>query len=230
MNRTTTDVTDRRAFLGRVTTGALITAATALPALPLGAEQPVTPEMPLAGTSPWDESWLGRITGKHRQIFDAMTPNDGFALLFAANFLNMYNEVEKLPDAQLTAVVGIRHFAAPMAFNDAIWQKYKLGEFFKITDPATKAPAVRNIFTYDDGMMFPNASVPKLQKRGVIFTMCNIALNVLSGMTATAAGVPTEGAAAEWNAGLLPGITLVPVGVMAINRAQEHKCTYCSGG
>jgi len=234
MSRTTTNVTDgvtdRRAFLGRVTTGALITAATGFPTLALGAEQPSAPETSLAGTSAWDDSWLTRITGKHRQFFDAMTPNDGFALLFAANFLNMYNEVEKLPDSQLTAVVGIRHFATPMAFSDDIWKKYKLGEFFKITDPVTKAPSVRNIFTYDDGMMFPHASVQTLQKRGVIFTMCNVALTVLSGMTATAAGIPAEGAANEWKAGLLPGITLVPVGVMAVNRAQEHQCTYCNGG
>lgn len=220
----------RRDFLTRATVGTMgaAIAAAGLSAVPaLAAAQPSTTDRPV---DPWSEAWLDKITGKHKQFFDAMSPNEGFALLFAANFLNLYNEVYNIPDAQLSAVVGIRHFATPIAFNDAIWSKYKLGEFFKIMDPKTKAPATRNIFTYDDGMMFPNASVQKLQARGVIFTMCNVALTVLSGMTAEAAGVPAANAKAEWVAGLLPGVTLVPVGVLAVNRAQEKGCTYCSGG
>ena len=159
-----------------------------------------------------------------------MTPNDGFALVFAMNFLNMYNEVYHIPDSDLTAVVGIRHFASPMAFNDHIWAKYKLGKFAKINDPATKAPAIRNIYTREETMMLPGSSLGKLQARGVIFTMCNVALTLLSGMAAKAAGLPAAPAKAEWVAGLLPGITLVPVGVMAVNRAQEKGCTYCYGG
>lgn len=220
---------------GALAAAAIGTPVSALEAMPTLGAPPI--DMQWLGTTSidftapeWDETWLTRITGKHKQFFDAMSPNDGFALLFAANFLNLYNAVEKLPDAQITAIVGVRHFATPMAFSDPIWAKYKLGEFFKITDPVTKAPAVRNIFNSDNGMMFPNASVSKLQARGVMFTMCNVALTVLSEMTAGAAGVAKEGAAAEWKAGLLPGITLVPVGVMAVNRAQEKGCTYCSGG
>jgi hypothetical protein len=222
--------TARRDFLTRATVGTVgaAIASAGLSAMPaLAVAQPLTPDRP---DDPWSEAWLDKITGKHKQFFDAMSPNEGFALLFAANFLNLYNEVYHIPDSQLTAVVGIRHFATPIAFNDAIWAKYKFGEFFKVTDPKTKAPATRNIFTYDDGMMFPNASVQKLQARGVIFTMCNVALTVLSGLTAQAAGLPEANAQAEWVAGLLPGITLVPVGVLAVNRAQEKGCTYCSGG
>jgi intracellular sulfur oxidation DsrE/DsrF family protein len=31
----------------------------------------------------------------------------------------------------------------------------------------------------------------------------------------------------EWKANLLPGIQIVPSGVWAVGRAQEHGCTYC---
>lgn len=222
--------TDRRAFLTRATVGAAVTVAGLSATRTLHAQPSFDDHVIDHPTAPWDETWLTKLTGKHKQFFDAMSPNDGFALLFAANFLNLYNEAYNVPDSQLTAVVGVRHMATPIAFNDAIWAKYKLGEFFKVTDPKTKAPATRNIFTYDDGMMFPNASVQKLQARGVIFTMCNVALTVLSGLTAQAAGLPEANAKDEWVAGLLPGITLVPVGVLAVNRAQEKGCTYCSGG
>jgi hypothetical protein len=220
----------RRAFLAQMAVAGFGLAASA----PLMAACAAAPPDSSAASSLADptfsEAWLDELTGKHKQFFDAVSPNDGFALLFAANFLNQYNAAYKIPDSDLTAVVGLRHFAAPMGFNDGIWSKYKLGEFFKVNDPKTKAPATRNIYLQDDGMMFPGATIPALQKRGVKFTMCNVALNVLSGMTAQAAGLPKEGAADEWVAGLLPGVVRVPVGTIAVNRAQEKGCTYCAGG
>jgi hypothetical protein len=227
--------TDRRTFLERMTAGALALTAAGLAPRTLGAAgtaptaPPVTPAMHHDQRA-WDESWLDRIHGKHRQFFDATSPNDGFSLGFAANFLNQYNEAYHIPDTDLTAIVGIRHFATPLAFNDAIWKKYKFGEFFKVNDPKTKSPATRNIFLDEEGVMIPGSSIPKLQQRGVMLTMCNVALTVLSGMAAQAAGVPKDGAAEEWTAGLVPGVFLVPVGVIAVNRAQEKGCTYCAAG
>jgi intracellular sulfur oxidation DsrE/DsrF family protein len=34
----------------------------------------------------------------------------------------------------------------------------------------------------------------------------------------------------EWLASLLPGVHVVPSGVWAIGRAQEHGCAYCFAG
>jgi hypothetical protein len=34
----------------------------------------------------------------------------------------------------------------------------------------------------------------------------------------------------DWISGILPGIQLVPSGVMAVNRTQEKGCTYCYAG
>ena len=52
----------------------------------------------------------------------------------------------------------------------------------------------------------------------------------MSGLLSKNAGVTPEVAKAEWTANLLPGVTLVPSGVLAVNRAQEKGCTYCNGG
>ena len=34
----------------------------------------------------------------------------------------------------------------------------------------------------------------------------------------------------DWVAGVIPGMQIVPSGVLAVNRAQEYKCTYCYAG
>ena len=57
-----------------------------------------------------------------------------------------------------------------------------------------------------------------------------VLLRVLSGVLSKNAGVTPEQAKKEWVAGLIPGVVLVPSGVLAVNRAQERGCTYCSGG
>ncbi|MEO7457189.1 MAG: hypothetical protein ABIY52_13075 [Gemmatimonadaceae bacterium] len=191
---------------------------------------PAASAEPLESAEGFSEDWLAKINGKHKQFFDAIEPNQ-WPLVFAMNFLNSYNETFKIPDSQLSAVVGLRHFAIAAAMKDSIWARYKLGEFVQAMDPATKAPSLRNfLYTPHAGdMMFPTASIDKLAARGVQFTACNVALTVLSGALSKNAGVTPEAAKAEWVAGLLPGVTLVPSGVMAVNRGQEKGCTYCRG-
>jgi intracellular sulfur oxidation DsrE/DsrF family protein len=226
------DTAGRRNFLGRLGVGAVIAAAGALPLLPEDTlAYTGTKSVPVDRVkAPWSDAWLDKITGKHKQFFDGVTYNDGFVLAFAANFLNLNHEAYGLSDKDLTAVVGLRHFCMPMALPDAMWAKYKVGETFKVTDPATKAPAIRNPFMHPDGVRLPGSDIPTLVNRGVVFTVCNVALTVFSGMTAANAGVTAEQAKQEWTEQLLPGMNLVPVGVLAVNRAQERGCTYCYGG
>jgi len=216
---------DRRLFLGRVAAGAAAVVATGIPIAPIVAERATR-----RPNAPWSDAWLDKLTGKHRQFFDCVTPNEGFGLAYAMNFLNLNNEVYHLTDHDLSAVVGLRHHAMPLALNDALWAKYKVGEFLNVTDPTTKAPAVRNIFNHEDGLHFPESAINKLSARGVTFTVCNLALGGLSGMLGDKIGVAKDVARQEWADGLLPGMTLVPVGVLAVNRSQEHGCTYCIGG
>ena len=221
---------DRRAFLESVTLGAAALAAsmTAVPMVSAMAESTTTRKAASAG--PWSDAWLDGIKGTHKQFFDGVDINDGFAMVFATGFLNLNKEVYGLTDHDLTAVVGLRHLAMLMALSDAMWAKYGIGKGFNIMDPATKAIATRNPFLHKEGMPLPGSDIPTLVGRGVIFTVCNVALTVLSGKMAGAAGVSADEAKKEWTAGLVPGMTLVPVGVLAVNRAQEKGCTYCYGG
>ena len=179
-----------------------------------------------------DEAWLNRLTGKHRQFFDAVSANDGWGLVFASTYMTKNMEAYGLKPAEITTVVGLRHMAMPLALNDAMWSKYKVGQLINVMDKSTKAPATRNVYANvrPGDVFMDGASVDSIMSRGGIVTACNVALTVLAGMAAGAAGLPADGAAAEWRANLLPGVVVVPAGVLAVNRAQEHSCTYCYAG
>lgn len=220
------DPTPRRGFLGRLTAGtmALMGVAAATPA--------VLDAAPLLDTHAGADDWLNGLTGTYRQFFDAVSVNEGFPFSFAMTFMNTIGETYKVGDKDINAVVGLRHFAIPLAFNDDIWAKYKLGEMFKVNDPVTKQPAVRNPYAYakEGELLFPAMAFEKIQARGAIFTVCNVALNVLSGMSAGFAGQPKESAKQDWLAGMFKGVNVVPSGVFAVNRAQKKGCTYCYAG
>ena len=179
-----------------------------------------------AATTADGPDWPGKLEGRHRQLVDAYGVNGGFPLVFALTFL--------LPNpapGAATAVVVLRHAAFPLALNHAMWAKYKIGDSFKIEDPETKAPAVKNPFYQPKSgvLLKDEMAIDRLLATGAIFGGCNVALVVQSGMLAPNAGVSAEEAAKEWTANLIPGITLIPSGTWGVNRAQEAGCTYCAG-
>lgn len=225
MDRIEMERTPRRSFLGRLAGGALALAASGMAA----AKAESAPRS--RANSPWDDSWMTRIKGKHRQLFDAMEVNSGFPLVMADIWLMTNHDAYNIPASQLSAVVILRHNAIPVALNDTVWAKYKLGEMFNVADPMTSKPAERNIFaTAKDFAIppFPSSSIEKLRERGVIFCACNMALLHFSGIAGEKLGMAKDAAYQEWAAGLLPGVTKVPSGVLAVGRAQDHDCRYCN--
>jgi intracellular sulfur oxidation DsrE/DsrF family protein len=218
--------TPRRTFIGRLAAGALAFGISGLATPQLRAQ------VKDASGHPDLEDWPTGLKGKHRQVFDAVSPNDGFSGIFADVFLDTNNKASKLPDSKLSAVVVLRHEAAVLAFTDPIWKKYKLGEALHVTDASTHAPALRNPYynARPGDLPLPGGSIEKLRARGVIFGVCNVALTHLSAMRAPVAGVSPEQARDEWVAAVIPGITILPSGVWGVNRAQEQGCTYCYAG
>ena len=216
--------TKRREFLGVLagTVASLGIAGTA------GAE--TEPHAPI-GDAPGLEAWLSRIKGKHRQLFDAPNIHDGMPLAWTRVFL-MTNKSVGAAEDDVTAVLVLRHDAIAFAFDHHLWPKYKLGEVFKVTDGATSAPALRNPFYQPKSgeLMLPDMAVEALITSGVLVGVCDMALTVYSGKIAKAMNMDAADIKKEWVAGIIPGIQIVPSGVMAVNRVQEHKCTYCYAG
>jgi hypothetical protein len=169
-------------------------------------------------------NWPGTLQGRHRQVVDAYEVNAGFPLAFAYTFL--------VPNKSATAVVVLRHSAFPIALDNAMWEKYKIGESLKIIDPETKAPAIKNPFLRPKAgvLLVDDMALDRLLDRGVVFGACNVALLIQSKMLASNAGVSAEEAAKEWAANVVSGITIIPSGTWGVNRAQELGCTYCAGG
>jgi len=60
--------------------------------------------------------------------------------------------------------------------------------------------------------------------------VCNIALTFNSMRLAKDMGMQADAIKKEWVANLLPGVVVVPSGVIAVNRAQEKGCAYCFAG
>ena len=170
--------------------------------------------------------WPGKLKARHRQVVDAYWVNEGEPLDFAHNFI-----ATNLPGAAI-AVVILRAGALPIALNSAMWEKYKIGEAFKIIDPETKAPAVKNPFLYPKPGVLrrDEAAVDRLLAKGTIFGACDVALHGQSKRLAGNAGMSADDAVKEWAANVVPGIAIIPSGVWGLNRAQEGGCTYCSGG
>ena len=166
-------------------------------------------------------------------MFDSPKVNDGFGLMFAAGYLKTMTDAYKLKPGEASAFIVFRHFATPLGLSDDIWKKYKLGKMLDIMDPATKKPSERNFVWKPNAgdMMNTDASADKMVAMpGVVIGVCHYAVTVLSGMAAKGAGVTPEVALKEWEAGVIPGAMLVPSGVLAVGRAQEHGCTYCFAG
>jgi hypothetical protein len=136
------------------------------------------------------------------------------------NYLDTYRDVFGLQSPDINTAVGVSR-AIAINLSDAMWQKYKIGERYKIADPATKQPAVRNIFLSEGDL-----SVKAMQARGTVFWQCNVALGLIAQQLAQASGTPAADVRADLVAGLNPGVRLVPSHVMAIGIAQEHGFTY----
>jgi intracellular sulfur oxidation DsrE/DsrF family protein len=132
------------------------------------------------------------------------------------------------PGTKATAMVILRHDGLPLAFQDNLWSKYKLGEQFNIKDG--DAPATRNPYATITGLPITGIGIAELLKNGVLVGACDVAMQVYSTMVAQKMNLKAEDVRKDWVAGLLPGVILVPSGVFAVARAQEGGAQYIFAG
>ena len=222
MTDLTHDMIPRRGLFGRFT-GVMVLGLAGFATTPVRAETAAAPSD--------GPDWPGVLKGRHRQVVDAYDANAGFPLAFAYTFLASH-EPPGASASAATAVVVLRHGAFPIALGSEMWQKYKIGEAFKILDPETKAPAVKNPFLHPKSgvLVVDDMALDRLLANGAVIGACNMALQVQSKMLAGNAGVSADEAAKEWAANVVPGITIIPSGTWGVNRAQEAGCTYRAGG
>jgi intracellular sulfur oxidation DsrE/DsrF family protein len=233
--------TDRRGFIGAVSTGAA-TLGLATLFQPL---QSRANEIP--GFNPEDpDAWFKKLKGKkHSIVFDATRPHEIMPFVWPRIFL-VTNVATGSTENDCGVVVVLRHDAIPYAFEDRIWAKYKFSEVFKgsgeigpafqAADAAT-AGKTRNPFWKPKKGDFKapgfgdiEIGINELQSSGVMFCVCNAAMTVYSNAIAMQTGMDAKEIMKDWMAGLLPGVQVVPSGVWAVGRAQENGCQYCFAG
>jgi hypothetical protein len=228
--------THRRGFLGRVLG---VTAAAA--ALPFAGNQTINAQ---AGP----DAWIDNVKGRQRTLFDFPQHKNGVPLLHIVNYLNTYQSAYKAAPGDAGAVgtfYGIGpQSSIPLAFNDAIWSKYAIGEYLGLKD-ASGRPYTHNWFNRPTaselpllmqamgtpiipgfGGALPALGIESLQKMGTTFLICENAL----GAWCQELEVRGKGRAAdiekELRANLLPGVVPVPAMVIAIEKAQSAGIRY----
>lgn len=222
----------RRGFIARVA-GAIAA---------LGAGRTVVPDVAAAQPAN-DSGWIAEVPGKSRCFFDCPQHANGMGLLHILNYLGAY------PAGQ-AGVVSSFYSVGPassiaLGFNDAMWAKYGLGEVLGLKDAAGKAYA-RNVFagmTKDDahllaqragipptiallGQAAPALSIPSLQKMGTKFLVCNNALGLWTLELEARGKGKADAIGADLRANLLPGVTIVPAMVRAIEQAHAAGFGY----
>ena len=229
-------MTRRRSFLGQMM-GAAAAAGVALGGTRLAAAE-----------SAGADGWIEEVKGTHRTLFDFPQHKNGFPLLHILNYLNTYATAYKTQPGQVGAVGTFYSVGAqasiPLAFNDSIWAKYELGAYTGLKDADGK-PYTRNVFNkptpndlhlllkavdlpmiaaLSDAM--PAIGIESLQKMGTKFILCNNALGIWTlELEARGKGKASE-LDKELRANILPGVTIVPAMVIAIDKAQEAGIKY----
>ncbi len=225
------DVSPRRKFLQTIAAGtATLGIASAIAPFQKIQAHPVSP---LEGNDGGPDAWFNQLKGKHKMVFDVTEPHEIFPFAWPRIF-TLTNAATGVAEKDVNSVVVLRHHAIPYALPDNIWAKYNLGEAFKINDPKTEKPSLRNPFWKPKpgdftvpGLGPVSIGINELQDSGVLFCVCNMAITVYSAVVADKMKLKAEDVKNDWLANLLPNIPAMPSGVWALGRAQEHGCGYC---
>jgi intracellular sulfur oxidation DsrE/DsrF family protein len=218
MSPISTPPVPRRGFLVRLSQAtAAVTALFADPAR-LDASAPIS----VASADP--DAWLAKLTGREKVMIHV---HQYFmsALVDSRNMLANGRDLYGVPEAQHSIAVITHGVAIQGLFRDDVWQKFALGDFYKVNDPKTGAPSTRNIYLTPPDNQPADAVVPDLMKRGVTFVVCNVALKNLSKKLARDGKTPGE-LRDELEAGLIPGAFLVPDVFVSMSRAQKRGVAY----
>jgi hypothetical protein len=194
------------------------------------------------------DDWLQDVRGTHRCLFDFPQHKNGMPLLHILNYINTYTTAYHVEPSQVGAIgtfysVG-NQASIPLAFNDAIWAKYELGVYTGLKDASGK-PYTRNVFnrpTQGDlhllmqaidsptipalAEAIPSLGIESLQQMGAKFVLCANALGIWCLELEARGKGKVQDIDRDLRANILPGVTIVPAMVIAIEKAQGAGIKY----
>jgi intracellular sulfur oxidation DsrE/DsrF family protein len=121
-----------------------------------------------------------------KQVYDIVQIGDGKFLNNVKNSLNGLRFGFGVPEQQIKVAAALHGPANMLNYDDYIWEKYQIGAWLKVTDPATEKPAARNPFYKstvtgksndpdDRNSPLQDTAIETLQARGVQFLSCHTA-------------------------------------------------------
>ena len=187
-----------------------------------------------SANAPWrparhaQDDWYDSIPGVHRFLFDTSSADAmGWAMQFATNYFTANQQAYGLKDSDLAVIIVARHKATSFAYNDAIWAKYgkQLAEQAEYVDPKTKEAPKVNIY----GPAGETAQAGKMEaliKKGVQFAVCGTSTRGIATRIAKANNLEVDAVVKEITSNLIGNSRMVPAGILAVNRAQEHGYSF----
>ncbi len=176
-----------------------------------------------------------------KQALHGFSIGDARALKTSKNTLNGLHFGMGIALDQVQIVCALNGPANLFNYDDYVWQKYRIGEFVKVTDPKTGEPAVRNIFYPSSGgssmkyasddpsspeSAYQDFSVQGLQAHGVKFLSCNTSIEEAARAIVKQFGLsaPPEEVAKDMQAHIHPGVILVPAlaAALAVLQGDGH--------
>lgn len=216
----------RRKFVARL--GAAFGLVSATGATLQAAPFQTSPEARWQGAKHPADAWYDNIPGVHRFVFDTISPEGlSRAMGFANTFLEASKSGYGLKDSDAAIILIVRNRSTRFGYNDAMWAKY--GKQFSqqldnFVDPKTKEVPIVNIHATTGGNM------NKLVQRGAQVAVCEVATHGVANSLARALDGNGDEIFKELSANLVPSARLVPAGIVAVNRAQEHGYALYAGG
>ena len=185
--------------------------------------------------TPQSMSWLAKIRGTHRAVFDNPR-DDGTGLIRAWIWLNQCQSLLGAAANDCTAVVVLRHGAVTLAMNDAFWAQYELtlsGSTAEKPNIPKRNPQMAAAMVDSMGM-FPapaktfaqGLGLDALIARGGIVVACEFAFWGVTQRVLTRDKSTETEARDKALAHLVPGVSLVPSGFLALAAAQQHGCSF----
>ncbi len=221
---------NRRAFLATAASGGLLAALPVGRSLPLhGDEKRPTPSLALDDT---DLTWVSRLRGKSRAVFDSPEISEGGALFRAALWRQQLHTVFGTPVADVTPVVVFRHTGIALVMDDAAWEHLGFGKDHKWKDPKTgkwtKINPIANP-SPDAPPEFRDINIASFVKSGGIVLACGLAFGDMVAAYQQKDKLSEEEATKRAKEHLVPGVIIQPSGFFAVLKAQEEGCNYMMG-
>ena len=180
---------------------------------------------------------LAKNTARVKQVFDITRIAEGSFLNNIKNSLNGLHFGFGMPNEQIKIVAALHGPANMLNYDGFIWNKYRIGAWLKINDPATNQPELKNPYYAskagsalqyntedpDSGdSIYQDTSIQALQRRGVQLLACHTATEEQARALAAHNGLAQqpEEIVKEMLAHTLPEVLVVASMVAAIAMLQ----------